>query len=81
MNGVSTGNYAYEGGMLSPTQAVGPGPRQIMNGYRKDVLSGLSTNQRYDAVSRARATCRITVLGVLLMPCPTDHHPRATGLA
>lgn len=51
MNGVSTGNYAYDGGMLSPTQAVGPGRRQIMEGYRKDVLSGLATNQRYNIVS------------------------------
>lgn len=53
MNGVSTGNYAYNGGLLSPTQTVGPGRKQIMEGYRKDVLSGIATNQRYNIVSCA----------------------------
>lgn len=57
MNGVSAGNYAYNGGMLSPTQAVGPGRRQIMEGYRKDVLNGITTDRRYNTVSPSGATC------------------------
>lgn len=51
MNGVSTSN-AYDGGVPA-SLAVGPGPRQIMDGYRKDVLSGLATNQRFNIVSCA----------------------------
>lgn len=51
MNGVSTSNYAYDGSLLS-AQGVGPGPKQILEGYRKDVLNGFtSNNPRYNPVS------------------------------
>lgn len=51
MNGTSTANYGYNDAMLSPTQGIGPGPKQIMNGYRKDVLNGFGSEKpRYNPV-------------------------------
>lgn len=45
MNGVSTSNYAYDDGLLSPIQAIGPGPKQIMEGYRKDAVNGFGQDK------------------------------------
>lgn len=44
-------NYGYDDGLLSPIQAVGPGPKQIMAGYRNDVMnSSESDKPRYNPV-------------------------------
>ncbi|KAL1860608.1 hypothetical protein Daus18300_009098 [Diaporthe australafricana] len=46
------GNYGNNDSLLSPTQAVGPGGRQIMEGYRRDVLNGFAQDQpRYNPLN------------------------------
>lgn len=45
------GNYGNNASLLSPTQGVGPGGRQIMEGYRKDIMNGFAQEQpRYNPV-------------------------------
>lgn len=45
------GNYGYDDGLLSPIQAVGPGPKQIVAGYRNDMMNGSGSNKpRYNPV-------------------------------
>lgn len=45
------GNYGNNASLLSPTQGVGPGGRQIMEGYRKDIMNGFAQDQpRYNPV-------------------------------
>lgn len=52
MNGGANNSYGYDdGGLLSPTQAVGPGPNQIMAGYRNDMMNGSGSDKpRYNPV-------------------------------
>lgn len=58
-----SGNYGYDDGLLSPIQAVGPGPKQIMEGYRNDMMGGsMSDKPRYNAVCRASGSCLTTPL-------------------
>ncbi|KAI7788745.1 involucrin repeat protein [Diaporthe eres] len=46
------GNYGNNASLLSPTQAVGPGGRQIMEGYRKDIMNGFAQDQpRYNPLN------------------------------
>ncbi|KAJ0125027.1 involucrin repeat protein [Diaporthe amygdali] len=46
------GNYGNNDRLLSPTQAVGPGGRQIMEGYRKDIMNGFAQDQpRYNPLN------------------------------
>lgn len=53
MNGSSNGNYGYDG-LLSPAQGVGPGGKQILEGYRNDVANGFAPeNPRYNPVRHA----------------------------
>lgn len=58
------GNYGNNASLLSPTQAVGPGGRQIMEGYRKDIMNGFAQDQpRYNPVgSPTRASLRLTLI-------------------
>lgn len=45
------GNYGYDDGLLSPIQAVGPGPKQIVAGYRNDMMNGSESDKpRYNPV-------------------------------
>lgn len=45
------GNYGDDDGLLSPIQAVGPGPKQIMAGYRNDMMNGSDSDKpRYNPV-------------------------------
>ncbi|KAH8778822.1 Up-regulated during septation-domain-containing protein [Diaporthe sp. PMI_573] len=49
------GNYGNNASLLSPTQAVGPGGRQIMEGYRKDIMNGFAQDQpRYNPLNTDR---------------------------
>lgn len=51
MNGVLTGNHGYDDGLLNPAQIVGPGGKQILEGYRDDVLNGFAPEKpRYNPV-------------------------------
>lgn len=52
MNGGANSNYDYDdGGLLSSTQSIGPGPNQIMAGYRNDTMSGSGSDKpRYNPV-------------------------------
>lgn len=53
------GNYGNNDRLLSPTQAVGPGGRQIMEGYRKDIMNGFAQDQpRYNPVCDSTSACR-----------------------
>lgn len=58
------GNYGNNASLLSPTQAVGPGGRQIMEGYRKDIMNGFAQDQpRYNPVgSPTRASLRLMLI-------------------
>ncbi|ROV92045.1 hypothetical protein VMCG_09533 [Cytospora schulzeri] len=48
MNGASTGNLGYDG-LLSPAQGVGPGGKQILEGYRTDAVNGFAPEKpRYN---------------------------------
>lgn len=59
MNGTSASNYAYNGGLLSPIQGVGPGPKQIMEGYRKDVMNGFApVKPRVNPVGYSSQLCK-----------------------
>lgn len=57
MNGISTSNYAYDDGLLSPIQAFGPYDNQIMEGYRKDAMNGFGREKPH--VNPVSCTCRI----------------------
>lgn len=84
MNGLSTGNYAYDGAMPPPLQTSGSGRRQMMEGYRKDVLNGLASDQRYNAVSCTAQLVRIRSGQITnAMPCSQpqkDHWPPQTSI-
>lgn len=74
MNGLLTSNYAYEDGLVSPAQAISPGPKQIMEGYRKDVLNGFGSDQpRYNPVRRTLRPVRLFPLLTESAQSNADH--------
>lgn len=49
------GNYGNNASLLSTTQGVGPGGRQIVEGYRKDIMNGFAQEQpRYNPLNTDR---------------------------
>jgi len=71
MNGVGTrrGGYGlYDEGRLSPAQAAAPGGRAVVEGYRKDIITGFERDKprfnpvrgrrRRDAVQPVRPDAR-----------------------
>lgn len=59
------GNYGTNASLLSPTQAVGPGGRQIMEDYRKDIMNGFAQDlPRYNPVRKpTSASPRFKLIG------------------
>lgn len=62
------GNYGNNASLLSPTQGVGPGGRQIMEGYRKDIMNGFAQEQpRYNPVRNSTsASPRRKLTGIVV---------------
>lgn len=73
------GNYGNNASLLSPTQAVGPGGRQIMEGYRKDIMNGFAQDlPRYNPVRTSMsASPRLKLIGNVVECRPdTELAPR-----
>lgn len=54
MNGVETGDFGYDEALLPPALSVGPGGKQILEGYRNDAINGFAPEKpRFNPVRQA----------------------------